>query len=279
MTRDMSTIMQQVKDEVRGAVEASCRTVSATASARVPEPKHATVKVEKILHDAIAREIESVVLPMADEMAVRTDKLVSAAVLRLSSDVSSAREVEERMRILESKLATLESLSAAQPRAASNNPYADIEHLAKTGSWESAWRRSVEVYNGIDFMVHLISGMSAEDFFSANPVNDPLLALQICINASQEMLQSDKSVTEKLDIVSELVLGLTNPNRLNLSHQFSRLRQLVDQLVMTMQSSRTKEIQKIIMATERLLTPPISVEATPAPALRYPAATPSPMYP
>lgn len=253
---------------------------------RLPDPKPSNIRVDKVFLDAVSREMESVVIPMADDLAVRTDRLVADKLSQLTVNLAAARsrearDIEDRMRVLEAKLATLESIPAspAPIQATSSNPYADIEHLAKGRNWDAAWRRAVEVYNGIDFMVHLMAGASAEDFFSENPVLDPLLSLQICINACQEMSQSDKSVSEKLDIVSELILGLTNPSRINLSHQFLRLKQLVDGLVATSQSSRVREIQKIILATERLLTPPISVAGTPAPPVRYPAVSPSPMYP
>jgi hypothetical protein len=238
------------------------------ASHKIQENKSLQPRVEKLIYEVALREIESSLTLVADDLAQKIDAGVSERVRKLESELSSvpANDVLlEKLEILESKLSKLETCAFNRPSVQEppSNPYVEIEHRARGEDWEGAWRLAVEVYNGVDFMVHLMGSPSPEDFFSANPVIDPLLALQICINSCREIMESEKSVSVKLEIISELVLGLTNPQRINLAHPFAQLRDLICQVSNKLQSPRVREIQKIIVATERLLTPPVSIQGTP----------------
>jgi hypothetical protein len=238
--------------------------------------------------DAFSRDIESAVIPCCEGLVQRFERLIADKMHLLHAEstkmVEASVDISAKLRTLRSTVDQLErSAQLAQlssPHVIEDvNPYVDIERKVEAKDWDAAWRRAVEVYNGVDFMLHLMGNKSPEDFFASNPITDPLLALQVCINASKEIVQSQKSFGLKLDIISELVLGLTNPNRLNLSHLFVQLRDVLQQLATTTQTPRVREIQKIVVATERLITPPVSMESTPLPPVhRYIAGTPPPIY-
>ena len=282
----ITDLRSSMVDEIRRMVNDSLKDVLAGKS---HELKAMSVKTDKVLFDTFSREVETTVGSAADELTQRLERVLSTKIEALRSAASRANNhaavVSEKLRVLQSKISQLESIASATdslPRgvAPSSNPYADIEERAGAQDWDGAWRRAVEVYNGVDFMLHLMGSSTPEEFFAVNPIPDPLLALQICINAAREVLQSDKSVGVKLEIISELILSLTNPSRLNLSHQFAQLRDLIQQVSTKIQSSRLREIQKIILATERLITPPVSIESTPLPPVhRYSTGSPPPMYP
>jgi hypothetical protein len=283
--RVISELRESMMTEIRRAVNES---LTELVNGKSHELKTMGLKADKVLFDSFSREIESSVSIAADELTQRLERVLSAKLDAIRGATSRASghnaAVNEKLRILQAKITQLESAASSMDSgsrsSAAANPYAEIEQRAAALDWDGAWHRAVEVYNGVDFMLHLMGSSTPEEFFSANPVHDPLLALQITINAARELLQSDKSLGVKLEIISELILGLTNPNRMSLSHQFAQLRDLTHQLSTKIQSSRLKEIQKIILATERLITPPVSIESTPLPPVhRYSAGSPAPMYP
>lgn len=289
-SREAESILNELRDRVQGEVKQVIERAVHDLEAAIPnkvasESKTASsLKVDKVLMEALTKEIEDQVVPMVDDIMSRVERSISAKMALIERDVAVRADLEssleEKLRLLEDKLNQLSGvITSAAPQTMSRNPYVDIEEAVKAGNWDTAWRRAVQVYNGVDFAVHLIHPESTmEDFFSLNPIQDPLLSLQVCINTCQELLQSEKELDAKIDLVSELVLNLTNPGGMNLAHQFIQFKDLLMQLLSGKTNpSRFKEILKIVAATERLLTPAGSVESTPA--RQYPPPSPSPMYP
>lgn len=288
-SREAELILHELRDRVEEEVKQVIQRAVHDLEAAIPnkvasESKTASsLKVDKVLMEALTKEIEDQVVPMVDDIMSRAERSISAKMALIERDVAVRADLESsleaKLRLLEDKLHQLSGvLTSAAPQAISRNPYVDIEEAVKAGNWDTAWRRAVQVYNGVDFAVHLIHPeCTMEDFFSLNPIQDPLLSLQVCINTCQELLQSEKELDAKIDLVSELVLNLTNPGRMSLAHQFIQLKDLLRQLSGKTNPSRFKEILKIVAATERLLTPAESVESTPA--RHYPPPSPSPMYP
>ena len=268
---DADLLLTSLRERIRGEIDSVlANNMKNLGSQKIQESKSLMPKVEKLIYETTLREIESSLVVIADELAQKTDRTVSERVRKLESEMSSAQVNEallDKLQILESKLSMLEVAVMNRPsiQEAPANPYVEIEHRARGDDWDGAWRLAVEVYNGVDFMVHLMGTSSPEDFFSKNPVIDPLLALQISINSCKEIMESDKSVPAKLEIISELVLSLTNPQRIDLAHPFAQLKDLIQHVSHKLQSPRAREIQKIIVATERLLTPPVSIQSTPMP--------------
>lgn len=280
----LSSLRERIQGELEAIVSAAMRNIN---TQKLPDSKASPAKFEKWLHDLILREVESSLVPMADDLAKKVDNTLTEKVNKLEAEISRTARSDgntlEKLRLLESKLASLQgALSSRQIHQESpQNPYVEIERSGLSGDWDGAWRLAVEVYNGVDFMVHLMGSSTPEDFFSSNPIVDPLLALQISINSCKEILESDKSVAIKLEIVSELILSLTNPQKLNLAHPFAQLKELIHHVSTKIQSTRVREIQKIIVATERLLTPPVSIVSTPMPTgARFALSSPGPrLYP
>ena len=265
-------LLASLRDRIEIEVKASLVDAVKTALPQKPqEAKVTSLKVDKLLYDLISREIEATLIPLAEALSQKVERLVAERMARLESELKRPNGneiVDDKMRVLESKLGSLEAAlasSRSMAQSVPSNPYAEIERHALNEDWEHAWRLAVDVYNGVDFMVHLMGQTAPEEFFAKNPIFDPMLVLQICINACKEMLASDKAVALKLEVVSELILSVTNPDRVNLGHQFALLRELAQQLTTKLQSPRMREIFKIIIATERLLTPPVSIESTPMP--------------
>jgi hypothetical protein len=248
---------------------------------KIHELKSAQLKVDKVLYGTITRDLEASLIPAADSLMQRIERIMSEKIATLESQ-GSPSYLKEKIESLKARLEQLENAvsttSASTNQIASHvNPYVEIEQRVAASDWISAWRKAVEVYNGIDFMIHLMGSSTPEEFFSANPIDEPLLVLQICINTGKEILQSDRSIGVKIEIINELILSLNNPGRLNLSHQFAQLREVIQQVTLKAQSPRLREVQKIILATERLMTPPVSIESTPMPS-RYATISPAPMY-
>ena len=294
----LAEFRERLDNQIRISIESSIRELESAPHPN-PQVKQMKVNVEKVLLDSLSREIESSVVRFVEEVVGKAEKAVNDQTTAVESEIARSRArdslaLSDKLEALESKLASLsssvtaavESRTTATARQQSQqsseaspaNPYAGIEHLAKIGQWEDAFRRAVQVFNGVDFMVHLMAPANPEEFFAIHPITDPLLALQVCINAGQELTQSDKSVGLKLEMMSELVLNLVNPARVNLAHQFGQLKDLINQLAVRIQSPRLREIQKIVVATERLMTPAVSVQNTPAPTGRFYPLSPSPMY-
>lgn len=290
-SREAETILHELRDrveeEVKQVILRAVRNLEAAIPNKVASVSKtaSSLKMEKVLMEALTKEIEDQVVPMVDDIMSRADRSISAKMALIEKDVAVRADLESsfdaKLRLLEDKLDQLAGvINTAAPQPMTRNPYVDIEEAVKAGNWDTAWRRAIQVYNGVDFAVHLIHPeFTMEDFFSLNPIQDPLLSLQVCINTCQELMQSEKELEAKIDLVSELVLNLTNPGRVNLAHQFVQLKDLLRQVSVKSNptSNRIKEILKIVAATERLLTPAASVESTPA--RHYPPPSPSPMYP
>jgi hypothetical protein len=273
----LGDIRAQVQDEVNEVIRRATQDMESRIPNKAPDfSKSGSGKVDKLLLEALTKEIEVQVVPLVEDILAKTERLVSSKMAQVEKELFPA---DSKLRIIEERFAQLSELllKAAQP-ASPCNPYVEIEEAARLGDWDTAWRRAVQVRNGIDFVVHLISPKSSmEDFLTSHPVLEALVALQICINACKEMLESpaDKAISTKLELVSELVLNITNPGRVNVTHQFGQLKELLLLLAARLgpAGNKVREILKIVVATERLLTPAVSLESTPArysPALMYP---------
>lgn len=270
----------ELKQEIEHLIGSSMKDI---LQSRGLELRSLPLKTERVVYDVLAREIEGSLIPAVDTLVQKLDHRLLENISQSGFDKSHSALVE-KLRVLKGRLEQLESaantVSAAPIHSVVSNPYADIEQRVSVGDWAGAWRRAVDVFNGVDFMIHLMGSSTPEEFFATNIIEDPLLSLQICINTAKEVIQSDRSHGIKLEIISELILSLTNPGRLNIAHQFALLKDLMHQVGTKLQSSRVREIQKIILATERLMTPPISIESTPMPTMhRFAPISPAPMYP
>lgn len=278
----VSELSDRLEVEVKEAIRAAAADIGSAFPSRISDSKSSASKVDKILLEALTREIENQVVPMVDALLSKLDKSIASRIDILQKEISGRSDqasIEARLRVLEEKLS---HLSSPQLPVNQSNPYVEIEEAARSGQWDSAWRRAVQLYNGVDFAVHLIAQKnSVEDFFSSFPVMDPLLALQVCINASQEMLQSDKAMEFKLDLVGELVLNLTNSGRVNLGHQFAQLKDLLTQLSARNHfNGKCMEVLKIVAATEKIVTAtPSATSHESTPARFFHPQSPAPLYP
>ncbi len=280
--RDMHSVIENCLNTSFAAMEQSLRKKVSQASV--------DSNLEKILMDVVASELERSTIPQIEQI-MKTIQISMESRLRDVDERLSASQrgrnanlslVESKLNDLESKLEKLSRLQSspvpihtipAPTVAAAQNPYQGIEQMVNVGDWEAAFKRAVSVYNGMDFICHVLSNdkaVSAEDLFSKTPITDPMLALQMCVNLAQELVQSDKLAAFKLDIINELVLSITNIHGFNLTHHFSQLKTLLIQVQnlagqASPLSSRVKEITKILVATERLLTPISSIANSPTP--------------
>lgn len=277
----VSELSDRLEVEVKEAIRAATADIGSAFPSKISDSKSSSSKVDKILLESLTREIEGQVVPMVDALLSKLDKSIASRIDILQKEISGRSDqasIEARLRVLEEKLS---HLSSPQLPVNQSNPYVDIEEAARSGQWDSAWRRAVQLYNGVDFAVHLIAQKnSVEDFFNSFPIMDPLLALQVCINASQEMLQSDKAMEFKLDLVGELVLNLTNSGRVNLGHQFAQLKDLLTQLSARNHfNGKCMEVLKIVAATEKIVTATPSASHESTPARFFHPQSPAPLYP
>ena len=266
---------ERLDDMVKRAVQASVDCIESNI------PKKFNIKagdsnVEKVLFDVVSKEIQATVLPLVENLIRVVDKVVDAKIREMervrmvTSDRLSRKlsMVEEKLR----QLTDLQNQAMNSVAVASSNPFVDIEGMVVNGKWEDAFGIAVSVPKGIDFILHLIGEINVEEFFATNPVSDPQLALEVCSSLSKDLLQPDVSnPSVKIEMINELILNLSNVDRANIGPQFSQLRDLMQQLVGRVPppfANRLKEILKIVVATERLVTPPASSMATPMPS-RY----------
>jgi hypothetical protein len=281
-------LLNNLRLDIAGMIEKSLNTATKTSDNSVNRKTGQTnldAHLDKLVLDIISAELESTTIPAIEavvrSMESRMSSTVSAVAAKIAaSNATSVSDISSKLRDLESKIDSISRTRISTPQslpivapAHAGNPYSAIEKLVQTGEWEHAFKRAVSVYNGMDFICHLFQqdkAFSVEDFVSRNPVRDSLLALQICVNLAQELVQSDKLVSLKLEMINEIILGVTNTSGLNLSHHFSQLKTLLGQVQNLAGPNspiyvKIKEVLKISNATERLLTPSPSVANSPAP--------------
>jgi len=229
--------------------------------------------------EIISNEIKSSLVPSVQKLVSTLTHQIESRIVKLESNVQSQMEsmrredtsLEAKIAQFESKLGELKSVQV-QPGVTtanpSRNPYADIEQCAISQDWTRAFGIAVSVMNGTDFLTHLLRERypSVEEFFNDYPIQDPHLALQVCINLSRELITSDKYIAYKLEMINEIILGVSAD--INLGAKFTELKDILSQLVAIVPPStvanRLREVMKIVMATDRLMTPRSrSVASTP----------------
>ena len=243
-TETLVTSYQHRLDEIlRKSVAASLEAIETGMPKRLAKPSDSSsALLEKALFDTLSFEIQSTVAPLVAQLIAAAD-----------------RAVEERDRVhqaevnrLTLKLAQLEAKMTCPQKVF--DPLQELNSCVSAGRWTDAFKIAVQTnVASFDLIVSRID--NAEHFFSANPIEDDRLAIDISVGLCKDMLAdplNPLSMT-KVEIINELVLNLSGPA------EFSLLIQLMGQLGSQAQLAppvvtRLAEVFTIVVATHRVVS-------------------------
>jgi hypothetical protein len=259
-------LMQSIHESLQSSLDGVLSELKSDTSLSISR-----AELERSLLDTISSEMKASLVPSVQKLMNSVENALGTRLKELDQNFRKALDglkveetnLESKITAFESKLRELKAIEIAQ--ASSNqvsslrNPYADIEACAMSQDWRRAFEIAVSVTNGMDFLTHLLREryQSVEEFFNSHPLIDSHLSLRVCINLAKELVNSDKYMAYKLEMINELVLSVSADNSLGM--KFSELKDILGQLVAIVPpsplASRLREVLKIVLATDRLMTP------------------------